>query len=160
MKKKTADFIKEVDVISNLRHPNIVLYMGICINHSQYLMITEYLDRGSLFDLLHKKNTKLKDDTLIDICQDLALGLNYLHGQRIMHCDLKSSNILIDANYNIKLCDFGLSRVKSKLQSATDGNKGLVGTPHWSAPEILRGKRYTEQSDVYSYGMVVWEMVT
>jgi serine/threonine protein kinase len=62
MKKKTADFIKEVDVISNLRHPNIVLYMGICINHSQYLMITEYLDGGSLFDLLHKKHVKIKDD--------------------------------------------------------------------------------------------------
>ena len=62
MRRKTSDFISEVDVISNLRHPNIVLYMGVCINHSQYLMITEYLDGGSLFELLHKKQVILKDD--------------------------------------------------------------------------------------------------
>ena len=123
-------------------------------------MITEYLDGGSLFDLLHKKHVKIKDDQLILVCEDIALGLNYLHGRNVLHCDLKSSNILIDANWNIKLCDFGLSRVRSKLRSKEDGNRGLVGTPHWSAPEILRGKRYDEKSDVYSYGMILWEMAT
>lgn len=154
--KKSADFIVEVDIISSLRHPNIVLYMGVCMNYSHYLMVTEFLDGGSLFDLLHKKNVKIKDDQLICVCEDIALGMNYLHGRRVLHCDLKSSNILIDANWNLKLCDFGLSRVKSKL----DNKKGLVGTPHWMAPEILRGERYDESSDVYSYGMVLWEMIT
>ena len=94
------------------------------------------------------------------ICEDIALGMNYLHSRRVLHCDLKSSNILIDANWDIKLCDFGLSRVRSKLHAKDDENRGLVGTPHWSAPEILRGKRYDESSDVYSYGMILWEIVT
>ena len=114
-KAKFLDFIKEVEVISNLRHPNIVLYMGVCIDYSKHLMITEYLPGGSLFDLLHKKKEKLTEDKILLLIEDIALGMNYLHGRKVCHCDLKSSNILIDSNWNIKLCDFGLSRVKFKL---------------------------------------------
>lgn len=64
----------------------------------------------------------------------------------------------LDDNWNVKLCDFGLSRVKSKIDRKK--NQGRVGTPHWMAPEILRGEKYDESSDVYSYGMILWEMVT
>eukprot|EP01016_Furgasonia_blochmanni_P029901 TRINITY_DN3127_c0_g1_i1.p1 TRINITY_DN3127_c0_g1~~TRINITY_DN3127_c0_g1_i1.p1 ORF type:complete len:881 (+),score=200.72 TRINITY_DN3127_c0_g1_i1:144-2786(+) len=158
--KKTEDFMKEVNVLSNLRHPNIVLYMGVCVNYTKCLMITEYLELGSLFDVLHKLNTKLSEDKMLNICEDIALGMTYLHGRKILHCDLKSSNILIDSNWNIKLCDFGLSTVKSRIDKRKKKKYGRIGTPHWMAPEILREEKYDESSDVYSYGMVLWEMVT
>ena len=73
----------------------------------------------------------------------------------MFHCDLKSSNVLIDENWNVKLCDFGLSRIKSKFDKKKK-NEGRVGTPHWMAPEILRGEKYDYYSDVYSFGMILW----
>lgn len=79
--------------------------------------------------------------------------MTYLHGKRVLHCDLKSSNVLIDENWNVKLCDFGLSRINS---SHKKGSTRRVGTPHWMAPEILRGEEYVFESDVYSFGMLVW----
>jgi len=125
---------------------------------NQYYMITEYLEEGSLFDHLHKKRTAMDDERMLYIVEDIALGMNYLHSRKVLHCDLKSSNVLIDSNWNVKLCDFGLSRIRSKLDKTT--LIGRVGTPHWMAPEILRGNKYEEYSDVYSFGMILWEIVT
>ncbi|CAD8065484.1 unnamed protein product [Paramecium sonneborni] len=151
-KQLMVDFLKEIQVISNLRHPNIVLYMGVCIKKHKFYLITEYMENGSLFDHLHKRKTK--NLNFIQIIEDITLGMNNLHGRGIMHCDLKSSNVLIDQNWNVKLCDFGLSRIKSKK------TKCMIGTPHWMAPEIMRGEPYTEKSDVYSFGMILWEIIT
>jgi len=72
-------------------------------------MITEYLDEGSLFDHLHRKHTKIDSERKLCVVEDIALGMAYLHGRSVLHCDLKSSNVLIDSNWNVKLCDFGLS---------------------------------------------------
>ena len=83
--------------------------MGVCVT-THYLMITEYMDQGSLFDHLHLKRTHISPNKLVDLVEDICLGMTYLHGKKFIHCDLKSSNILIDANWNIKLADFGLSR--------------------------------------------------
>lgn len=69
--------------------------MGICIEENRYLMITEYLEGGSLFDLLHKKKKTIEDDKIILLAEDIALGMNYLHGRKVLHCDLKTSNILV-----------------------------------------------------------------
>lgn len=157
--KRAEDFVKEIEVISNLRHPNIVLCMGACIHQGKYLMITEYLEEGSLFDHLHTKHTKIDENTMFTIIEDIALGMTYLHGRKVLHCDLKSSNILIDSTWNVKLCDFGLSRVKYKSDKKRFLNQ-RVGTPHWMAPEILRGEKYDEAADVYSFGMILWELVT
>jgi len=122
-------------------------------------MLTEYLEGGSLFDLLHKKHVKLNEDRLISIAEDIALGMNYLHSRKVFHRDLKSSNILVDSNWNIKICDFGLSTVNSKLDRRKHKKEGRIGTPHWMAPEIMRSEEYDEYSDIYSYGMILWEMV-
>jgi serine/threonine protein kinase len=82
----------------------------------------------------------------------------YLHEKNVLHCDLKSSNLLIDENWNVKLCDFGLSRIATKDKKK---NKNIrVGTPHWMAPEILRGGKYECPSDIYSFGILLWEMMT
>ena len=99
-------------MFSRLRHPNILLFMGVSIT-PQYkgLLVTEYeirdlylilrfLEGGSLFDHLHKRGTKFTDEQMINIALDMAYGLNYLHGQKILHCDLKSSNILVLSKRN------------------------------------------------------------
>lgn len=87
--------------------------MGVCVERNHYYMITEYLEMGSLFDHLHKKNTPFNNKQIIDMCEDIALGMVYLHDRKVLHCDLKSSNILLDGSFNIKLCDFGLSQTKN-----------------------------------------------
>jgi len=101
-------------VINKLLHPSIVLYMGMCIDDNEYDMVTEFLSGGSLFDYLHKKNGKLSEEQILEIMMDVALGMSYLHGKNVLHCDLKSSNVLIDENWNVKLCDFGLSRINTR----------------------------------------------
>ncbi len=122
--KKVANFLKEVEVISSLRHPNIVLYMGVCINERRIFMITEYVSKDSLYNYLHKSKLPIPTEHLVPICEDIALGMCYLHDRQVMHCDLKSSNILIDPGWNLKLCDFGLSRKKEILTH----KRGLIGT--------------------------------
>jgi len=96
-----------------LRHPNIVLYMGVSIDYQQQsclYMITEFVSKGSLFDLLHQRKVVLDDSRIIKITQQIAVALLYLHSRQLYHCDLKSQNVLINDDWNVKLCDFGLSR--------------------------------------------------
>mmetsp|Transcript_41089 Transcript_41089/g.36427 ORF Transcript_41089/g.36427 Transcript_41089/m.36427 type:complete len:111 (-) Transcript_41089:248-580(-) len=87
----------------------------------------------------------------------MSLGMKYLHGKALLHCDLKSPNILLDENRAVKLADFGLSSSKARFQKRKKFKR--IGTPHWMAPEIMREEGYDEASDVYSYGMILWEMI-
>ena len=152
-------FIKEINIIASMRHPNILLYMGVTIdNNNNYYMITEYLPQGSLHEYLHppKKTKKipLTDKQKIKIALQIAIAIQYIHSRKILHCDLKSANILIDKNFNIKLSDFGLSYFMS------DPPTGFLGTARWVAPEILKGGKYDIKADIFSYGMIVMELLT
>ena len=158
LKYSLNKFIKEINIISNLRHPNVVLYMGASINKNEYYMISEYIPKGSLFDYIHVQKYKFNDYELINIAYEVAIALKYLHSRKITHCDLKSSNILLDENMKIKVSDFGLSRLKN-LNSISE-NKGRIGTPHWMPPEIMKAGKYEMSSDVFSYGMILWELLT
>ena len=109
------------------------------------------------FDNHPKNSFYLNDSNKIKIALQIALVIKYLHSRKIVHCDLKSPNILIDKNYNIKLGDFGLSRFIGKN---SENIKGKIGTPHWMAPEILLGGKYEYHSDIFSYGMILWEILT
>lgn len=120
-------------------------------------MVTEFLSGGSLFDALHKQGKKFNEEQIFYMLKDIALGMSYLHGKNVLHCDLKSSNVLIDENWNVKLCDFGLSRIKNTKKNKK--NNIRVGTPHWMAPEILKGEKYECESDVYSFGIILWELL-
>lgn len=150
-------FLKEVSVISDLRHPNILLYMGICIYRDNCLMISEFLENGSLYDHFHRKHTHFEFSTIRYIIIDIMKAMAYVHSKGFLHCDIKSSNILIDKNWNIKLADFGLSK---KMRGTPDSKKSRVGTPNWMAPEVCRGEKYCQKSDVYSFGVVLWEIAS
>jgi serine/threonine protein kinase len=132
--------------------------MGASIYKKNYYMITEYLPKGSLFDYIHRDRGKISEKDQIKIASEIAVALKYLHSRNVIHCDLKSSNVLIDDNWKIKIGDFGLSRFFS-LDNDED-NRGRIGTPHWMAPEVLKGEKYRQCADIFSFGMILWEILS
>eukprot|EP00878_Enallax_costatus_P017272 GHUV01018140.1.p1 GENE.GHUV01018140.1~~GHUV01018140.1.p1 ORF type:complete len:339 (+),score=92.76 GHUV01018140.1:890-1906(+) len=145
--------------MARLRHPNVVLFMGAVMQANQLAIVTQFIPRGSLFRLLHRSKADLDPRRRLQMALDVARGMNYLHTSNpaIVHRDLKSPNLLVDRDWTVKVCDFGLSRVKSAtfLTSKSHG-----GTPEWMAPEILRNEPSDERADVYSFGVVLYELVT
>lgn len=152
-------FRKEVDILKKLRHPNILHFMGYSTVPPHLCIVTEYEPNGSLFKLLHRTTIELNNSQRIRIALETAIGMHYLHTSKppIVHGDLKSPNLLLGENLHVKICDFGLSRFRmaSKLSA---GSK--IGTPEWTAPEVLQSSTNSEAGDVYSYGVVLWELFT
>ncbi|XP_065615916.1 serine/threonine-protein kinase CTR1 [Quercus suber] len=155
------EFLGEVAIMKRLHHPNIVLFMGAVTQPPNFSIVTEYLSRGSLYNLLRMPATRviLDERRRLNMAYDVAKGMNYLHQLKppIVHRDLKSPNLLVDASYTVKVCDFGLSRLKANTFLSS---KTAAGTPEWMAPEVLRNEPSNEKSDVYSFGVILWELVT
>jgi len=155
------DFKAEIGVLGKLRHPNVMLFMGACTQPPNLCIVTEFLAGGGLEDYAHGKKkypTKWTTDEALRKGVQILKGLNYLHLGRpqIVHRDLKLQNILLDKDMNVKLADFGLSCVKPPLATVTD----QVGTPMLMAPELLLGRPYNEKVDIYSFGILFWELLT
>lgn len=165
--KNLAEFRKEVEIMSKIYHPNIVLFMGACTQPGTMAIITELL-KCDLETLLRTKDSppKPRDIPLLKrmkMAKDAALGMTWLHGSNpaIIHRDLKCGNLLVDENGTVKICDFGLSAIKPKGAAAIrDGVEGPKGTPLWMAPEVMQGEMFNEKADVYSFGIVLWEILT
>jgi len=153
-----ADFRKEVDIMLNLHHPNILLFMGACTQTAKLTIVTEFMPRGSVDDLIHSAALDLPLQKRIQFAKDCALGMNWLHSLKpiFLHLDLKPANLLVDWNWTVKVADFGMSQIKT-LEA---GSGGIVGSPFYMAPEILLEKDFDEKVDVYSFGIVMWELVT
>lgn len=152
-------FKQEVSIMKKLRHPNILLYMGAVASNNRLCIVTEFLARGSLLRILHRSTVRLDWKRRAHMAMDIARGMNYLHhlNPPVVHCDLKSSNLLVDKNWTIKVGDFGLARLKNEKHLPPNSGKG---TAQWMAPEVLRDEPFDEKSDVYSYGVVLWEILT
>ncbi|XP_009608795.1 uncharacterized protein [Nicotiana tomentosiformis] len=152
-------FRQEVSLMKRLRHPNILLFMGAVTSSQHLCIVTEFLPRGSLFRLLQRNASKLEWRRRIHMALDIARGMNYLHhfNPPIVHRDLKSSNLLVDKNWTVKVGDFGLSRLKHETYLTTKSGKG---TPQWMAPEVLRNEPSDEKADIYSFGVILWELAT
>ncbi|XP_059631240.1 serine/threonine-protein kinase CTR1 isoform X2 [Cornus florida] len=155
------EFLREVAIMKRVRHPNVVLFMGAVTKRPHLSIVTEYLPRGSLYRLIHRPSAGevLDKRRRLRMALDVAKGINYLHclSPPIVHWDLKSPNLLVDKNWTVKVCDFGLSRFKANTFIPS---KSVAGTPEWMAPEFLRGEPSNEKSDVYSYGVILWELVS
>lgn len=150
----------EVQIMTHLHHPNIVLFMGTCLTPGHLSIVTEYCPKGDLYQLIHKAGFKFGFFQKCLMSRDIASGINWLHENNppIIHRDIKPRNLLVGNNFEIKLCDFGISvyRDSESLREKEKAN----GTPLWMAPEVLSGKEFTEKCDVYAFGIVVWELFT
>ena len=139
-----------------IRHPNIVLFLGACTKAPNLCIVLEYCSRGSLWSLLHDAQIKMSWEYRKKFALVIAKGVYYLHtNQRpILHRDLKSLNVLLDHALNCKLADFGWTRVIDKEMTSK------IGTYQWMAPEVIRGYKYSEKADVFSFGIILWELAT
>ncbi|CAJ2675946.1 unnamed protein product [Trifolium pratense] len=153
------EFKSEVQIMRRLRHPNVVLFMGAITRPPNLSIVTEFLPRGSLYRLIHRPNNQLDERRRLRMALDTARGMNYLHNSTpvIVHRDLKSPNLLVDKNWVVKVCDFGLSRMK---YSTFLSSRSTAGTAEWMAPEVLRNELSDEKCDVFSYGVILWELST
>ncbi|XP_043705300.1 U-box domain-containing protein 52-like [Telopea speciosissima] len=153
------DYKKEIGIMQRLRHPNVLLFMGAVYSAERLAIVTEFLPRGSLFKTLHRNNLILDMRRRLRMALDVARGMNYLHNRNppIVHRDLKSSNLLVDKNWTVKVGDFGLSKLKNATFLTAKSGRG---TPQWMAPEVLRNEPSNEKSDVYSFGVILWELMT
>lgn len=153
------EFRSEVRIMRRVRHPNVVLFMGAVTRAPHLSIVTEFLPRGSLYRLIHRPNNQLDVRRRLRMALDAARGMNYLHNCTpvIVHRDLKSPNLLVDKNWVVKVCDFGLSRMK---HSTFLSSRSTAGTAEWMAPEVLRNEPSDEKCDVYSFGVILWELCT
>ncbi|CAB9513585.1 activated protein kinase catalytic subunit alpha-1 [Seminavis robusta] len=158
LRKIQRDFVREMRMLSKLRHPCVVSVMGAVVSPNEIpQLIMEYLELGSLYDLLHNSSTDLSE-TSCNMLQDIAQGLRFLHSADppIVHADLKAQNVFVDRRFHAKVGDFGLStRGVFKLQGT------VAGSPLWMAPELLRKETWnTVESDVWAFGILISEMLT
>ncbi|XP_020574240.1 serine/threonine-protein kinase EDR1-like, partial [Phalaenopsis equestris] len=153
------EFRSEVRIMRRLRHPNVVLFMGAVTRPPNLSIVSEFLPRGSLYKILHRPNCQIDEKRRIKMALDVAKGMNCLHtsAPTIVHRDLKSPNLLVDNNWTVKVCDFGLSRLKHNTFLSS---KSTAGTPEWMAPEVLRNEPSNEKCDIYSFGVILWELAT
>nr|CCA19325.1 protein kinase putative [Albugo laibachii Nc14] len=155
-------FRQEIELMSSLRHPNIVQFIGASWNNcSNLCIIMEYMENGDLHSVLHsnRKKSFTWSDPLLNIALDIVHGMLYLHTREplIVHRDLKSVNVFCSATFGCKVGDFGLSR---RYNKNIDALTTLVGTPFWLAPEIIRSENYGAPADVYSFGIILTELET
>ncbi|CAA3031481.1 mitogen-activated protein kinase kinase kinase NPK1-like isoform X2 [Olea europaea var. sylvestris] len=160
--KKTQDQIteleKEVNLLKNLSHPNIVRYLGTAREEDSLNILLEFVPGGSISSLLGKFGS-FPESVIRMYTKQLLFGLEYLHQNKIMHRDIKGANILVDNKGCIKLVDFGASKKVVALATMT-GAKSMKGTPYWMAPEVIRQTGHSYSADIWSVGCTVIEMAT
>ncbi|KAL2612981.1 hypothetical protein R1flu_024673 [Riccia fluitans] len=150
-------FIQEVSLLSRLHHRNIVEFVGAMRCPPAFIVIMEYLPGGSLRAFLNKNQGKgLSLKQVLDLAVDIAEGMNYLHSQGVLHLDLKSYNLVLSEDLHVKITDFGVARLQSECESMTPDS----GTFRWMAPEMIRNKCFSTKTDVYGFGIVLWELFT
>ena len=132
-------------------------FVAACKKPPVFCIITEYMAGGSLRKYLHQQEPhSVPIELVLNLSLDIARGMSYLHSQGILHRDLKSENILLGQDMSVKVADFGISCLESQCGSG----KGFTGTYRWMAPEMIKEKHHTRKVDVYSFGIVMWEILT
>jgi serine/threonine protein kinase len=158
------EMTKEINALRRLRHPRLVRFIGACIQPPLLLVVTEFMSGGSLHDRLFDQKGKynpLSSTQRGMIALQMCEGLSFLHGQRIVHRDLKSMNILLDGGGNAKICDFGLAQqMNMEATHITRKQEGEGGSPRYMAPECYdpRHGKLTEKVDIWALGCIFIEV--
>ena len=150
-------FQREAQSLSKLQHPNIVRFYGLDRDDLLAFLLMEYFDGVSLqAEILRANGKPLSNARILEVLEAVCAALHYAHGKGLVHCDIKPGNILIEKNGRILLTDFGIARTMDATTSTMVG----IGTPAYMASELVRGQEPTPQSDIYSLGIVLYEMLT
>ena len=162
-KKEKDDVLNESIILAKLDHQNIIKFFEVFESEKPKQMInivTEYADGGDLSEKIKErknKNNYFTESEILDYFTQICLAIKHIHENKIIHRDLKSGNIFLMKNGLVKLGDFGISK---KFQKTTDKAKTFIGTPYYLSPEIIDGKPYDSKSDIWSLGVLLYEMMT
>jgi hypothetical protein len=151
---------RELRFLSTLHCPQIVQFIGVCINVGDIYFVTELCEKGSMLTLIENATSDIPIDFCLQLLSDVSKGMAYLHNQSpaVIHRDLKPGNVLLDNSFRAKICDFGLTRIRDPKRRMTS----RVGTGYYCAPEVFIGEcddsPYTEKMDIYSFAMVMYTL--
>ncbi|XP_076906984.1 putative serine/threonine-protein kinase PBL22 [Bidens hawaiensis] len=158
--KGKSEFLAEISKLSTLRHSHLVSLIGYCNDKKETILVYEYIPNGSLYDHLHGEHTPLSWVTRLKIAIGAARGMDYLHIYGVIHHDVKSKYILLDPNWVAMISDFGLSNLSLTNQSNSVVNTLVKGTVGYLDPGYVVAGQLTKKSDVYAFGVVLFELLS
>jgi len=147
------EFREEVMTLQEMRHPNVLQFLGACMKPPNLCMVTEHMPHSLHTVLYNMPGVDLDRKRIVGLAQDIVRAFIYLHSRKpaVVHRDIKPANFLVDRSWKVKLCDFGLAS-NNRAQAG-------AGTPAYMAPELFDGRPYNEKVDVYAFGVMLNEMV-
>lgn len=164
-------FLKEVKVMRCLEHPNVLKFIGILYKDKRLNLISEYVQGGTLRDTILKMASDHPWNLRVSYAKDIAAGMAYLHSMNVIHRDLNSHNCFVRENQTVVVADFGLAQLVKDEKTSSPGQMSklnklgrkkrytVVGNPYWMAPEMINGKIYDERVDIFSFGIVLCEII-
>jgi len=154
------DFMNEVNTMGSIRpHSNVVQFQGYCIHKDQVMLVTELCEGGSLYSLI-SSNMPMNRALVMKIIKGSASGIHHLHKEGIIHRDLAARNILLTASLDPKVSDFGMSRILDNTEDNPQKTEATVGPVKWMSPELLKHRLYSEKSDAWSFGVIIYEVAS
>ncbi|XP_037397351.1 tyrosine-protein kinase Tec [Pygocentrus nattereri] len=152
------DFIEEAKVMMNLSHPKLVQLYGVCTQQNPIYLVTEFMELGCLLNYIRQRRGTFGPQNLLSICHDISQGMQYLEENHFIHRDLAARNCLVNDSHVVKVSDFGMARyVIDDQYTSSSGAKFPV---KWSPPEVFNFCKYSSKSDVWSFGVLMWEVFT